>query len=437
MALSEIVSVQIKAGTVNPARKGYGTPLLMAYHDAWSDGSVRRYTSFSGVSTDFDTTDFPYLWAAAMFSQNPRPKEIKVGRRAAGGVFHTQVIDATDMASSTAIVGQVVNQAGVATAINVAWDTNIATTLAALKAVLDAVSGIGTCTVASPLVTVPADAAGLVHLSFSTVGVNVRDTTADLGQDTALSAAVLRDPNFYMVFSDTNSPKNMDKIARWALANDRFAMFGPQYTKPAQFVTGEFASGADYTALEANDSAAGIFTAADRRSCLEAAWAGRLLPKDPGSATWAFKHLEGVGADLWDATQRGTIEAYHGNHYVEEAQVGITRPGKCFGGEWIDVTIGLAWLESTIQERLFTAMVNNDKISYTDEDMPILVAEVRGALKAAERAKVIAKGWQVTIIAVADQDSADKAARIVRGLEFQATLAGAVHQVDVIGTVSP
>jgi len=437
MALSEIVSVTIQAGTVNPARRGYGTPFLLAYHDSWTDGSVHRYTSFSGVSDEFDPADMPYLWAAAMFGQKPRPKEIKIGQRAWASNFCTQKIDATDMASGVAIVGSIVNQTGVATALNIAWNTDLATTLGALKTAIDAVTGIGTCTLASPVLTVPADAAGMFHLSFSTKGVDVRDVTADLGLDTAMAAAVLLDPNFYMVFSDTNSPKNMDKLARWALANDRFAMFGPQYTKPAQFVSGEFAAGADYTALLANDATAGLFTAADRRSFKEAAWAGKLLPKDPGSATWAFKPLAGVGADLWNATQRGVIEGYHGNHYVAEAQVGITRPGKAFGGEWIDVVIGLAWLESTIQERLFTALINNDKISYTDEDMPILVAEVRGALKAAERAKVIAKGWDVTIPLVADQDPGDKAARIVRHLEFTATLAGAVHQVDVIGTVTP
>lgn len=446
MSLSEIVSVSIQAGTVNPARKGFGIPLLIAYHTAWSGSEVRSYTSFAEVSADFPAAGtyglMPRLWAAAEFGQNPRPEKIKIGRLPAPGTAHTTVIDATDMASGVAIVGSVVDHAGLTTAINVAWDTNLATTLAALDTALEAIVslGAGSVTTSSPTCTVvgPSGTKGKMwHFSFTTPGVDVYDTTADWDYDDALDLAVTIDPDFYAIHTDCNSAKNMDKVARWALANQRRAFFAPQFTKPSLFASGLFSAGADYTALLANDSAIMVQTAGTRRNFLDAAWTGDMLPRDPGSATWAFKTLEGVGADVWTSTKRTTIESTnHGNSYTEEAAVAITRPGKTCGGEWIDVVIGLDWLEARLQERLFSLLVNNPKIPYTDAGVTLIVGEIRAQLREAQDRGILASGWTVTAQPVADADSADKAARILRGVSFQATLAGAIHSMTIVGTVT-
>lgn len=439
MALSEIVSVQIQAGTVNPARVGFGVPLILMYHAVWSGTEVRTYTSMSGVAADFASTSLPYQAAAALFAQSPRPSRIKIGRLPTPGSVHTQVLDFTDHPTGTAITGSVTLHDGTDTAISVAWNTNIATTLADLKTALDALSSIGTCTVVSPLVTVPATSAGQMnHFEFSSPTVAyVRDTTADWDYDDALTAHAVVDSDFYGILTDCNSPKNMDKIARWAASNDRLAFFGPQYTKPSQFVSGEFSAGSDHTALLANDSAVMLFTKASRLAFPEAAWVGVMFPRDPGSATYAYKQLEGVGADSWTSSERTTIETTnHGNHYASEASIGITRPGKTAGGEWIDVVVGLAWLEARLQEAHFAALVNNPKIPYTDAGLAILVAVTRGVLRIAEQRGILAPGWTVTQLAVADQDAADRAARIVRGHEFAAQLAGAAHTIDITGTVT-
>ena len=435
MSLSEIVSVQIQAGTVNPARRGFGVPLIMAYHTEWSDTQVRSYTSMGGVAEDFDSTSRPYMAATALFSQNPRPERIKIGRLPAPPTGQSTVLDFTDHPTSTAITGSVINPAGTVTAINVAWNTNIATTLAALETAIEAITG-NTVTVASPRATV-LDTGTLGEMwTFIFDTAKIRDTSADWDYDDALTAHALIDGDFFAVITDNNSPKNMDKVARWALANDRMAFFAPQYTDPAQFVSGEFTAGADYTALLANDSAVLLITENPRTSFSEAAWAGRMLPLDPGSATWAYKQLAGVGADSWSSTQRGTIEAAGGNHYTTEAAVDVTRPGKAAGGEWIDVVIGLAWLEARIQERLFSLLVNNPKIPYTDAGIGLVLAEVRAQLKEAEAVGVLDAGWAVTATKAVDQAPADRAARILRGVEFQARLAGAIHTINVIGTVT-
>lgn len=443
MALSEIVNVSIQAGTVNPARRGFGVPLLLMFHDAWDTDEVREYTTFSSVAADFAADDLDqgvvYLAAAVMFSQDPRPSSIKIGRLPTPGSGQITTIDANDMATGATIEGAIVGPDGTATSLSVAWNSDLATTLADLQTAISAISGLTCGAPSGGVVAVTADTAGrMFFYSFTTEGVDVRDTTADWDYDDRLTALLAIDPNFYAVIVDNNSPKNMDKVARWALANDRMCGFGPQYTKPSQFVTGEFTSGADYTALMANDAAWGLFTAEPRSTFKECAWFANMLPRDPGSATWAYKTLDGIGADTWTPTERLLIEgtAHKANHYAAEATIGITRPGKMFGGEWIDVVRGLAWLQARLEERLFAALVNNPKIPYTDAGFTILVSEVSAQLQEAEDRGVLDSGWSVTITSVAEQATADRAARIVRGLDFSARLAGAVHTINIAGTVS-
>ena len=439
MALSEIVNLQIQAGTVNPARRGFGTPFLLMSHSVWTTPQVRTYTSFAGVAADFPATSLPYLHAQAIFSQPRRPQKIKIGRLPAPATSHVQVLDFAAHPSASAIVGSVVSPAGVETAINVAWNTNIATTLAALDTAIEAALGVGTVAVASPVITVTTTTAGphggIARLEFATAAI--RETTADWDYDDSLTAHALLDGDFYGVIIDSNSPKNIDKAARWCLANDRLLIVGPQYSDPTDFVSGEFTSGSDYTALLANNAAVGIFTRASRESAIESAWTGLLFSYQPGQATWAYKQLAGVGADTYSATDRTNIEAVHANHYTSEAAIGVTRPGKAFGGEWVDVVIGLAWLDARLQEDLFALLVSESKIPYTDEGIAQIESTVRGVLREAERNKVIDSGWTITKTSAAEQSLANRSARRYGGLEFQARLSGAIHFLDPItGTVT-
>ena len=440
MALSEIVTTTIQAGTVNASRRGFGTPLILCYHTAWAGDEVRTYTSFSGVAADFSANEPAYLMAQKMFQQGPRPSSIKIGRLPTPGTGQVTRIDATDydIVGQPNIQGTVTSPDGTTTAIDVAWSTDLPTTLGLLDTALDAITGL-TAATSSPVVTATADNPGeSFYFEFTTDGVDVYDQTLTWGYDTRLTNILDVDPDFYCVVIENNSPDNMAEVAAWVSSNDRIAGFGPQFTKPSLFGSGLFTTGADHTALMANDDAFALFTAEPRSTYKECAWAAARLPYDPGSVTWAYTQLASTGADSYTATERTTIEGTNvqGNHYVAEANVGITRPGKMFGGEWIDVVRGLDWLEARLQERLFTLLVNEPKVPYTEAGLGQLVAEVRGQLREAEDRSVIDSGWTVTVLSVADQAPADRTNRIVRGLEFQARLAGAVHTINIIGTVT-
>lgn len=79
MALSEHVSMTITSANVGVARAGFGVPLILSCNAAFSE-RVRAYQAIEDVAADFPTTSPEYLAANAMFSQEPAPEQIMIGR---------------------------------------------------------------------------------------------------------------------------------------------------------------------------------------------------------------------------------------------------------------------------------------------------------------------------------------------------------------------
>jgi hypothetical protein len=101
MSLQDIVSVTISTTTKTPTRKGFGTPMIAAYHSLNAD-RVRVYTDLVGIAADGHLPGDPaYLDAAAIFAQSPRPASVKIGRRTNPW---TQVVNLTPNSVSTGLV---------------------------------------------------------------------------------------------------------------------------------------------------------------------------------------------------------------------------------------------------------------------------------------------------------------------------------------------
>jgi len=79
-SLDDIVSVQIALQTAGVSRGNFGTPMIVAPLMTFPE-RVRVYTSYNAASED----DLPPSLLTALsdcFGQIPRPKQVKVGRRA-------------------------------------------------------------------------------------------------------------------------------------------------------------------------------------------------------------------------------------------------------------------------------------------------------------------------------------------------------------------
>jgi hypothetical protein len=168
----------------------------------------------------------------------------------------------------------------------------------------------------------------------------------------------------------------------------------------------------------------------------DAAWAGRMLPTEPGKATWKFKTLKGVNADTLTDTQSNYIRnTKKGNTYEEIGGVSMTREGTVVSGEFVDVIRDVDWLKARIQEDILEKLVNADKIPYTDAGIAIIENVLRSRLQDAVTSGVLSD-FEVTVPKVASITNANKTARILPDVEFTGTLAGAIHKVIIKGRVS-
>jgi hypothetical protein len=169
-----------------------------------------------------------------------------------------------------------------------------------------------------------------------------------------------------------------------------------------------------------------------------AAWIGKCLPKDPGSITWKFKTLAGITVTYLTPTELSAIEAKNCNHYTSIANVSVTQQGKSCSGEFIDITQSIDFMKARLQEYVYAPLVNADKIPYTDAGAAVIEAEIRAVLNLCIRQGILAASPAptVTVPKVADQATTDRANRYFPDITFTGTLAGAIHSLEVTGTLS-
>jgi hypothetical protein len=174
-----------------------------------------------------------------------------------------------------------------------------------------------------------------------------------------------------------------------------------------------------------------------------AAWLGKILPIDPGGATAAFKTLGGVEVVALTDTQKSNIagdgESHGdgGNHYTRVGGVNVTRWGKMFSGEYIDLVRDVDFLEARIAEDVFQKIASLPKIPYTDGGVAIITGVIQARLESAERAGILAPGSSfVRAPSVASISSNDRGNRLLPDVEFGGTLQGAIHKVRINGRLA-
>ena len=179
------------------------------------------------------------------------------------------------------------------------------------------------------------------------------------------------------------------------------------------------------------------YHAAGATSYPDAAWLGNCLVRDPGSQTWMFKTLNSITPDTLTSSETDYALGKNCNVYVRIAGVNITQEGKMAGGEYIDVMRGIDWLTARIQERVFTRLINAPKISFTNAGIAVIETAVREQLDIALDQDLIAPepAYTVTVPDVLDTDELDRQNRQLKGVEFRARLAGAIHYAEIRGTV--
>lgn len=105
------------------------------------------------------------------------------------------------------------------------------------------------------------------------------------------------------------------------------------------------------------------------------------------------------------------------------------------------------WLKNDMQYRLFNLLYTHPKIPYTDEGIALVQNQMVASLTQGQRQGGIAPdefdedgklipGFTVTVPLAANLTAADRASRVLGGCKFHARLAGAIHVVNVYGTLA-
>lgn len=448
MSLSDFVTVTITSATRTPTRAGFGTPLVLGYHTAWPD-RVRTYQTLTDMAADGITATgvsaATYWTAAAIFSQNPRVKQIKVGRRTNAWTQIVKLI-VTTATAGTVYKFSIGPIGGSATAFQytVPLASSIAATVTALKALVDAV-GLAITTVSADGNTSLQCTANVAGQMFVYAGRNpelqIMDATAaPAAISSDLDACRIADDDWYGFHLDSSSKAECLLAAAWTEPQLKIFFASTSDTENGTI-------GVASTLLKQLKAAAYFRTSTwvDGAVCpsfLGAGIMGEEFPFPPGTSTYLGKTLAGITVDNPSSTFEGEVVAQNGNVYTSVLGINVTRPGKSAAGEFIDIAVGRDWLVARLKESIFGIIAGNRRVPYTNGGVAMLRGGALGVLKRAQ-GSLASPGFLdpevepvVTAPLVADVDPADRAARVFNNLTFSAKISGAIHAANLNGTIS-
>ena len=457
MSLDDIVNVSISTQTTAVSQRGFGTPLVVAYHDKFPE-RARIYKSLEAMAEEklpddspmWPSSDPTYRAVQAIFSQNPKVDQVVVGRATRAstmkhilapvepprvGTKYTVTINGHEFQYETQEA-----------------DETVAEITAGLTEKINATANNGekyapvTAAVADGELGVEADVAGEVYtLEVDRSLIKQKNTTGKPEPD---------EPGI--------EPDGIEAdIAEIQEQNDDWYSIHLTSVGATEILAAAAYIETQYKLLlvaSADDDILGSQVEDDIGSLLQspgyartallyhpkphsypaAAWAGVMLPKDPGSATWKFKSISGISSIHLTGAEIAALESKNVNYYNVVAGVPISQQGYTSSGEFIDITRFVDFLRARLQESIFSRLANLDKVPYTDNGVGVIENEVRGVLQLGINAGGLAADPQPVVLVpkVADVPFNDRANRFLPDVTFNATLAGAIHALEVTGVVS-
>ena len=371
------ISVLLEGSGAQPA--GFGTPIFVSDHSVTADRLNGPYTSLPAmVTAGFTSTSPEYLWAAAVFSQQPRVRSVYIGRRDGG--------DANLAASLDAILA--VN-GGAWYCINL--ESRTAADIAALAAWVESA--------AFPKIAIAqSNDASLVNGTGPQFNAAFEGTVADGTYILTFTGFGLPSPVAVTVTRTTGTPATLALIAadmRTALTTAEGttldgvldptslggtginAIFGilPGLASGTVVSSGTaVASTADLT-VTTTDAAIGeilfrlqytrtalLYHATDA-DYLDGAWSSRCLSfdLDTQKGAWSFKRIAGIEGDALNDEQVANLRSVNCNYFApavmssgNQVQAftaqGWMPTGAAGAGRRIDVTTTLDWYKSRLEE---------------------------------------------------------------------------------------
>ena len=444
--LDRIVNVQISLNTVGVTREGFSTAIIVGEHSHYLE-RVRTYTDIDEMIADgFNGTEMLFLAAQDFFSQTPRQRRVKIGRRKCntliqvanvlpGGTYTILVLTEDSYGNTVTTSYSFTNTAG-------GTDVDILNGLAA-EVANDASSVIQAVVNGNSLTILPRTGDEYALQVSSELYTNAIPSTETIAE--TMEAICADDNDFYGIALMSRDQNDILAMAAWTEAHRK--IFGTAIAEDGAKVSTNITD-TGYLLMQNNYYRTFWYYHSDAGSDFpECAVMARCFSILPGGETWANKRLAGVQADGLTETEFNAIKGKNGNTFEKFRNVSITQRGITAAGEWIDVIRFRDWLQEEITTRVFDALVNNDKIPYTDAGIAIIENQIRAALEMGQKRGGIAPneidedgkqnyGYTVSVPLASSVSAGQKASRILEDVKFTARLAGAIHAMEITGALT-
>nr|DAN50175.1 MAG TPA: tail sheath protein [Caudoviricetes sp.] len=444
--LDRIVNVQISLNTTGISKDGFSTMLIVGA-SVHTLARVETYTDANAMIKAGYTADDPlYLAAVDAFSQTPRPKVVKIGRRlvdsvkikankvTAAGVYTVTVSTKDKDGNVSTKPYTITNTGGHAADIATALQTKVKEDTKAAV----------TATVSGDELTLTGKSGGSFKVEVSSMLTMENGAVTETIPQT-MTAICTADNDWYGWTLASRAEEDVIAAAEWTEAQRK--LFGTSSAADG-IIDADVTNDIGSRLMEGNFYRSFYFYHADAaKDFPECAVMARCFATYPGGETWANKKLAGVTTDGLTETQYNAITKKNGNTFERFRNVTITQNGKVAAGEWIDVIRFRDWLQEEMTVNIFNVLINNDKVPYTDAGIALVEAQMRAALKLGQTRGGIAPdeydengntnaGYVVSAPLAANISANTKATRVLDDMRFTARLAGAIHAVEIKGSLT-
>jgi len=418
--IADVVQVTVNVADTRVTQAGFGTPLIFdLIAAAVFPERVREYPNLAAVVIDFAETTKVYKAANALFAQSRAPQKVKVGRRDVGDANHTTALNAIESEDTDwyMLVTSYKSSADI-NELDI-WISTRSKIFLASSEDVDVLTNVDT-DVLSLLKAKTSDRTS--YMWSHQAGVDVT------GAGYTIASGVI----------------NVNKVAHGLQVGDPVTFLNSSgisvdgNNTVASVVDADNFTCATTAADEAGPDTVDYFA---RYVFPEIAWAGYMLPSDPGSETWFGKQLTGITATPkteMNPTEEAEVLSKNGNLYTPLGGIGHTHPAVMVSNRFIDIQRGIDWLEARIGEAITNRLLNEPKIPYTDAGASIFQGDISSVLDLALTNNVLGpllddSGdlYRINIPKVADQLQADRTARYFPGITVEAQLAGAVQSLEI------
>ena len=296
--IDRIVNVQISLNTNGVSKEGFSTMLVVGTH-ANTLNRVVTYTNINDLINDGFSTDDPiYKAVSAAFSQTPRPRQVKVGRRQVDEV-NISVNNVKDNTDYTITVSSK-DTNGIITEQVYKFNSSISATASAIC------EGLQNAMASDTAVTAAASGENLKLTAKSGKSFAIKissNLSAELTEPTeeiadSMNAIMASDADFYGIVLASRDKGDIMAMAEWV--ETQIKLFG---TSTAEQGAKDSETDTDLLSmLKAKNyyrTFAFYHELADNEY-LEAGIMARCFAIEPGGENWANKVLSGLTADNSD-----------------------------------------------------------------------------------------------------------------------------------------